>query len=369
MRAAVLMVNGLQPAFLGAYGCEWVPTPTIDQWAANGVVFDNHFSDRPLLPLSGRMTETLAALRAAGVRTAFVGPGEGDAGAWDIRLTSKRDSGPIELKSTRRTVRQAVKHLGTAPDALLWIEIDALLPPWTVPVELLADFFGTDSDADEDDEAADSEEAAALEPWIGEPPDRIDADDDESIRRLQRTYGAAVVSLDSALGRLRKDCDKLGWGDAVWLLTSNAGIPLGEHAAVGMAGTGLHEELVHLPLLLAWPGGEHAGMRVAELTQPSDVLATLAELFGHPTPAVGLGQLARGEGGAIRTYASCTMNSPRVSTWSVRTREWYLLATDAPQVTRRLYVKPDDRWEFNDLAQHHAETVAELEKIYRDGRH
>src|SRR5687768_4257698 len=25
MRAAVLMVNGLQPAFLGAYGCEWVP--------------------------------------------------------------------------------------------------------------------------------------------------------------------------------------------------------------------------------------------------------------------------------------------------------------------------------------------------------
>jgi arylsulfatase A-like enzyme len=369
MRAAVLIVNGLQPAYLGAYGCEWVPTPTIDQWAANGVVFDNHFSDRPLLPLSGRMTETLAALPAAGVRTACVGPGDGDSGAWDIWLTTKRDSGPIELKSTRRAVRQAIENLGDVPDALLWIEIDALIPPWNVPDELLADFFRTDSDADEDEHETDSEETAALEPWTGEPPDRIDADDDESIRRLQHTYAAAVVSLDSALARLRKDCDKLGWGDAVWLLSSNAGFPLGEHAAVGLAGAGLHEELVHLPLLLAWPNGEQAGLRVAELTQPSDVLATLAELFGHPAGAVGLGPLARGKGGAIRTHAPCVMNSPRISTWSVRTREWYLLATDAPQVTRRLYVKPDDRWEFNDVAQHHAETVAELEKMYRDASH
>src|SRR5438034_5647671 len=90
MRAAVLIVNGLQPAYLGAYGCEWVPTPTIDRWAATGVVFDNHFCDRPLASLAGRMTETFADLRAAGVRTAFVGPGDADAAAaaCDIRLTT-----------------------------------------------------------------------------------------------------------------------------------------------------------------------------------------------------------------------------------------------------------------------------------------
>src|SRR5436189_458305 len=141
MRAAVLMVNGLQPAYLGAYGCDWVPTPTIDHWAANGVVFDNHFSDLALAPLSGRMTETLATLRAAGVKTAFVGPGEADVATWDIRLTTQRDRGPIELKSTRRAVRQALERLGDTGDALLWVEIDALLPPWSVHDDLLDEFF------------------------------------------------------------------------------------------------------------------------------------------------------------------------------------------------------------------------------------
>ena len=34
----------------------------------------------------------------------------------------------------------------------------------------------------------------------------------------------------------------------------------------------------------------------------------------------------------------------------------------------QLYVKPDDRWEFNDVAAHHAETVAELEQWYRQSQ-
>ena len=44
-------------------------------------------------------------------------------------------------------------------------------------------------------------------------------------QRLQRTYAAAVASLDEALRRLRKDCYKAGWDDAAWLLTSDVGYP------------------------------------------------------------------------------------------------------------------------------------------------
>ena len=51
-----------------------------------------------------------------------------------------------------------------------------------------------------------------------------------------------------------------------------------------------------------------------------------------------------------------------------RTARYVALATDTPEVTRRLYVKPDDRWEFNDMAQHHPDTVAELEQQYRDAQ-
>ena len=110
MRAAVLIVNGLQPAYLGAYGCEWVPTPTIDRWAAHGVVFDNHFSDLPTPAAArqacwGRGNEVLAQLRAAGVKTAFVGPATVDAAAFDVRLTTKRESGPT---CSARLVRNAI---------------------------------------------------------------------------------------------------------------------------------------------------------------------------------------------------------------------------------------------------------------------
>jgi arylsulfatase A-like enzyme len=363
MRAAVLMVNGLQPAYLGAYGCEWVPTPTIDAWAASGVVFDNHFSDAPLVPLTRRMSDSSIQLRASGVKTAFVGPGDSDAGAWDIRLTTRRYPGPIELKSTRRAVRQALEQLGDAPDALLWIEVDALLPPWSVVEELRDEFFPSEPESDEDEDAA---EAVALEPWAGDPPERIDVADSETFQRLQRTYAAAVAALDAAIARLRKDCDKAGWGDTVWILTSDAGFPLGEHGAVGPSQAALHEELVHLPLILVWPGGGHAGLRVAELTEPPDVAAALGDLVGRSPAPAGLARLAREEVTTLRSHAICTMKGPRSHSWSVRTREWYLLATDAPETTRRLYVKPDDRWEFNDLAQHHPETVAELEKLYRD---
>jgi hypothetical protein len=43
-RALVIVVRGLSPAMLGAYGNEWIHTPTIDRFAARGVVYDQHFA-------------------------------------------------------------------------------------------------------------------------------------------------------------------------------------------------------------------------------------------------------------------------------------------------------------------------------------
>ena len=45
MRILVVVVDGLQPASVGAYGNEWVATPFLDRWAAEGVVFDQHLAD------------------------------------------------------------------------------------------------------------------------------------------------------------------------------------------------------------------------------------------------------------------------------------------------------------------------------------
>jgi arylsulfatase A-like enzyme len=129
MRVLVLTIDGLQPAYLGPYGCEWVATPTLDRWAAVGVVFDQHFADCPdidaarhvwrtgrhaLAPLA-RGADLIADLRAAGVRTAHVGPASD---GWDIDLPAARDDAdPLALKPTRRAVRQAIEQIGPAASA------------------------------------------------------------------------------------------------------------------------------------------------------------------------------------------------------------------------------------------------------------
>lgn len=41
----VICANGLQAACLGAYGNPWIHTPNLDRFAAEGILFDNHFPD------------------------------------------------------------------------------------------------------------------------------------------------------------------------------------------------------------------------------------------------------------------------------------------------------------------------------------
>lgn len=41
----VICANGLQAAFLGAYGNPWIHTPNLDRLAAFGMVFDSHYAD------------------------------------------------------------------------------------------------------------------------------------------------------------------------------------------------------------------------------------------------------------------------------------------------------------------------------------
>src|SRR5689334_15884510 len=249
MRILVVVVDGLQSAYLGAYGNEWVATPFLDRWAAEGVVFDQHFADRPE-PVAARKAwrtgrhpfapgttsaDLIADLRAAGVRTARVGPlltaGEPCAGGWVYDIPAARDpDDPLALKPTRRAVRQAIEALGDARDALLWIETEALLPPWQLSEEAVVEYFEEPSEDDrETDEGAETTPKDVLTPWADPLPERIDPNDDRTFERLQRTYAAAVTSFDTGLERLLSDCARRGWGqDALWILTSERGYPLGE---------------------------------------------------------------------------------------------------------------------------------------------
>ncbi len=307
MRVVVIAADGLRPDYLGCYGCEWVPTPTVDRWAAEGVVYDWHYADTPRVPIAAELRDRLAAVPLAVV------PFE------------RAEEESFTLKPTRRAVRKAVEQLGDADPAVLWIDIGVLLPPWDVPDEIAADAF---ADADEGDNE--------LLPWADELPPAVG--DDSTLDRLQRTYAAAVTAFDAALAKLWTDLDKRGWGnDATWVLTSFRGLPLGEHGVSGFSDGTPHEELVHLPLVVRRPNGNGTGERVVSLTQPPDLFDSIAGLVGRPV------EVAEREAVVIAGQG-------------VRTADAYLIAGDPP----RLYRKPDDRWEVNEVSQHHPEEVEAL---------
>jgi len=415
MQAIVWILRGCPAGWLGAYGNEWVGTPQLDRIAAEGVVFDHHISDQPsptgacaawLGGPSPTGPRVLDALRSAGVRTVLVRANHPDTdlpdwfyAGWDEVFDARpqaEDRSP--LAALLHHLPELLDRLGPS-NYLLWIEIDRLLPPWEVPHEVfeayVEDEAGTDEDsppptesavteephhpADDDQPAtADASEAAheppdteRITPWTDPPTGWFDAGDLDAYDWLHSSFAAVVTTLDAELGRLFQLLRDRGLDrSAVWLITSDLGYPLGEHGQIGLHRPWLHEELVHLPLVLRWPGGAEAGRRVWGLTQPPDLAPTLLDCFGlTPTEGLSLLPLARGQAVSPRTQAISRLEWGEAAEAALRTAQWaYLLPLRVPPGEQRqpqLYQKPDDRWEVNDLRFRTIERAEELEALLR----
>ncbi len=377
MKALVVVVRGLHLGHVGCYGNAWIDTPTLDRLAAEGVVFDQHYADNPdagaarrawrsgryQLPSPDGATaaggdDLVALLRGAGVATVLID----DAGrpvppafaaGWDEVIWG--------------AAADALGRLAGSDRRLLWLELPGLLPPWDVPEAYLDPYLREPEGEDEDEaeEEPTDDPVPALTPWSGPVPDSIGADDDETFLRLQRTYAAAVTCLDEELGSALDGLPD----DVLLAVTSDHGLPLGEHGAVGPGRPWPHDELIHVPLILRFPGGAGAGRRVSALTQSVDLMPTLLDAFGLPPPT-GHGHsllpLARGAADAVRAYACCGCRSGDEVEWALRTPEWGLVLPAGPPRAPQLFVKPDDRWEVNDVRQHHLELAEHMEEVLRE---
>ena len=260
-----------------------------------------------------------------------------------------------------RSRRQALEGLAETDSWLLWLELAALLPPWDVPEEYLERYlmehFADDEDADE------TEEAEEWEPLLDPPSGPIDPNDDATFIRLQRSYAAVVSYLDAGLDVLLKELEDRQLLDEVLLIvTTDHGLPLGEHGVVGLGRLWLHDELTHLPLLIRLPKGEQSGRRVPALTQPVDLMPTLGEAFGLPLLPVhghSLLPIARGTVEKVRDYACSALRIGEAIEWALRSPQWAYLSP------LQLYAKPEDRWELNNVIQHHPELAEHVEAVLR----
>jgi arylsulfatase A-like enzyme len=394
MKVLVISADGFHLGYLGCYGNEWIATPTLDQLATEGIVFDQHYSDRPevrgarqtwrtgnyLFPditaatLSSTPTtpspDLLQPLQAAGITTSLVIESKKSkefASGWSIVHDFPTRNKGAALEQVLETALAAVDELADRESWLIWLEMPTLLPPWNVPKQLLQRYF-------ENDPEEDSTDSQPLDPLINPEIGFIDKNDDVTLMRLQRTYAAAVSYLDRGLEALFEELQARNLMDEVLIVvTTERGFPLGEHGLVGAHRPWLHDELIHLPLIVRLPAGTEAGRRISALTQPVDLMPSLLEAFGLPILAVhgfSWWPLMRGEKACLRPYACSGLRTGEACEWALRTPEWaFLLPLQAsphdPSRGPQLYVKPDDRWEVNDVFQHNMELAENLAQVLR----
>jgi arylsulfatase A-like enzyme len=98
-------------------------------------------------------------------------------------------------------------------------------------------------------------------------------------------YEAAITYLDYELGRLFKELeDRNVLANTLIIVTADHGEQFGEHGLFSH-GNSLYEQLVHVPLVIVWPGHVPGGRHVATPVSLRDVPATILDLLNFPNKA------------------------------------------------------------------------------------
>ena len=178
--------------------------------------------------------------------------------------------------------------------------------------------------------------------------------DAERVKRFESIYYGMVKEVDDKIGRILRRLDELGLTEnTLVVFTADHGEMMGSHGLVSKMV--LHEEAVHVPLLMRLPNaikaGTCAGARVGTRS-----------VRDHP------GLFRRGGAGARWGVAAGKSSLDyRVAEWGVRnqpsfmvrTREWKLLMGDTPEskAVDALYDLANDPYEMRNLLGETADRV------------
>jgi arylsulfatase A-like enzyme len=243
------------------------------------------------------------------------------------------------------------------PPSLVWLHTAALGRIWDSPQKL------RDQYSAEDDPRA----FALVEP----PSQKLGGDiDPDMLLGLRHAYAGEVTVLDHCLSTLLDAIAGSPWSDALLIVTSCRGYPLGEHGIVGCAGDQMYAELVQVPWFVRVPGGVKFGARSQVLAQPADLGATLRDwlaasdrsALAEPCPWFRGHTLLRADDAKqTRKLAVARSGTGEIA---LATPSWFMrtAAAEAETASRKfeLYVKPDDRFEANEVSDRCLEVVEEF---------
>jgi arylsulfatase A-like enzyme len=418
MNAIVLTFDRLPVGLLSCYGNNWIETPNFDRLAAQSVLFEQHFADSPTpdAECSAWWSGRSGWGRERGKSSSFLLPKLLNDHGITFRLLVETNDRSLQRDGSRFPTEHAESvhgddGLDVEPDDtpffrlvaraqrdvrllrtsrrepwLLWLKSHGIPSPWLAPRDFASRFLDLADDQEpgepaiEEDggDVADDESGAVVEMSSEQfddllrgvaqlPAERAKREAISSIDRglMRKVCGGYAALLDAALGRLLEQIDQeTASSPTLLVVAAGQGLTVREPGRLTNQWELLAEETVHTPLFVRFANSAACGRR-QEFVQTVDLLPTLADWFSVDVSALSLdGQsllpLARGETIAQRAFA--TTAAGRTLT-GIHTSDFYLVSRQVDgghDLERRLFAKPDDIWEVQDIAGQSPDVVDQL---------
>ena len=340
----ILTIDGLRASALGTYGETSYETPGFDRLASESVTYDWCYADSNIASKNlNRLVGEYHSLQESS-QTAFFASD-------DVSLlrdkTADRFTEAISLECTggdsdadsigqtqcAAAITQFAEQLTKWQEQAFnahkpchaWLHLSGLHTIWDAPQTI------SESLLDEED----SPISPSIAPSKLSAQDVDDATWCESRFHASCRYAAQVMVLDACLEGLLDFLDELFEGNAwQFILVGTSGYSLGEHDEIGSNVGNLYSEQQQVPLLWKTTNPKERFSRIQNVTLLSELFASTPEQTQTEPD----------------TKILCHSDTGKLS---IRTDDWYLIHSKKPaeeaECETQLFLKPDDRWEQNDV--------------------
>lgn len=348
----LLVIDTLRADHLSVYGYPRETSPTLDNLAKRGLLFENHFS-----------TSSWSTSAVAGI---FTGLYPAQHGCVDLRGLFL----PLELETVAEPLKKAgYRTIGVSGNPLLSTKL-GFSQGFDVFNEVCFDHVYWKSgecmtDQAFEDIGSDAPEFLFMQyfdphaPYVAPKPEWLMFRDWEfsynpgnALKFITNRYDEMVRYSDRQIGRLLDTLDMRGWLDnAVVIITADHGEELGERGRVSHGYT-LYDEVTHVPLII-FGKGVPQGERMHAVTSSIDILPTILALGGVP--------YSLGQGRNLLDLTSPPRKwvfMDNISESAVRTTRWKLLVGIGGW--EALFDVQSDPRELNNVVDFYPQEAAEL---------
>lgn len=330
----VLAIDGLRASALGAYGNTTYPTPAFDRLACQSLLYDFALADSSdLLEVYDFLFQSIEldnhrhsvliaddpAITSSPVAERFI-----HADALTPEVAAKHAptlDDTVLAKTLGEIAAQLTFRLEQSPNdrpLLAWLHCSGLNAPWDAPPELAESLLGEE---DEPIASTDTTPATDVRNKAG------DADWPDAVFHASCRYAGQVMTLDACLEGFVAFLDELFADEPYTLIvTGLRGYALGEHGRIGGDDARLYWEMYHVPLMVRDSTGQQTLVRNQTACNLSQALASKDVAISRAIQTSPTGERA------------------------IHNGDWRLIQPSDSAENPQLFLKPDDRWEQNDVA-------------------